>query len=293
MNQASHTAPICEKHGCEKVWHKNKARKDGGQWACKECTRLKALRLRRVKGAKPPIPIAPKTGPAPKCKKHGCDQVWRDNPRKAAGYQWECIECRREYDRCRSKKPERQEQQRVCNRRLYAANPQPTLDRQRRDRKADPKKFADRQRRWVANNPGKQRALCRRWAQANRDKVAASNLRWKRKDPERAIARDQRRRALEKNAIDPDRPVTVEVQKERKALFGGCCFCGSQEKLTLEHVIPLSKGGLHVPENLLGSCKSCNCKKHVTLVEEWYREQPFFSEERWSAIKRCTDLDCA
>lgn len=36
MQQLSLT-PVCKKHGCEKVWMKNKAQKAGGQWKCREC----------------------------------------------------------------------------------------------------------------------------------------------------------------------------------------------------------------------------------------------------------------
>ena len=48
MTQALHTAPVCEKHGCEKVWHKNKARKSGGQWVCRICNNAKNPEARRA-----------------------------------------------------------------------------------------------------------------------------------------------------------------------------------------------------------------------------------------------------
>ena len=36
MQQLS-LVPVCEKHGCEKKWVANKARKTGGQWKCVRC----------------------------------------------------------------------------------------------------------------------------------------------------------------------------------------------------------------------------------------------------------------
>ena len=39
MAQALHTAPVCEKHGCEKKWSKDKSRKAGGRWRCLACKR--------------------------------------------------------------------------------------------------------------------------------------------------------------------------------------------------------------------------------------------------------------
>lgn len=37
--------------------------------------------------------------------------------------------------------------------------------------------------------------------------------------------------------------------------------------------------------NIVPACKSCNCRKHSTDLEEWYKEQDFFSQERLDKIK--------
>jgi 5-methylcytosine-specific restriction endonuclease McrA len=50
-----------------------------------------------------------------------------------------------------------------------------------------------------------------------------------------------------------------------------CCFCGnrfSPEELTYDHVIPRSKGGKTVWENILTACISCNTKKK-NLDAQW------------------------
>jgi len=40
-----------------------------------------------------------------------------------------------------------------------------------------------------------------------------------------------------------------------------CQFCGSKEKLELDHIFPQSQGGRHSLDNLQILCKPCNCKK--------------------------------
>lgn len=42
-----------------------------------------------------------------------------------------------------------------------------------------------------------------------------------------------------------------------------CVYCGrfSDTKLTVEHIVPLSRGGSHAPVNLAPACKSCNSQK--------------------------------
>ena len=40
-----------------------------------------------------------------------------------------------------------------------------------------------------------------------------------------------------------------------------CVYCGSNKDLTIDHVIPTSKGGKHEWTNVVAACKSCNLKK--------------------------------
>ncbi len=49
-----------------------------------------------------------------------------------------------------------------------------------------------------------------------------------------------------------------------------CVICGSTQGLTLDHVIPVSKGGRTSKENLKTLCKSCNSKKN-TQGQEFYK----------------------
>lgn len=41
-----------------------------------------------------------------------------------------------------------------------------------------------------------------------------------------------------------------------------CVKCGSIEKLEVDHIIPLSRGGRENEDNMQILCKKCNCKKH-------------------------------
>ena len=46
-----------------------------------------------------------------------------------------------------------------------------------------------------------------------------------------------------------------------------CYYCHKRTlKMTLDHVIPLSKGGRNSPENVVPACHRCNCKKRDKLV---------------------------
>ena len=47
-----------------------------------------------------------------------------------------------------------------------------------------------------------------------------------------------------------------------------CQYCGSTKNLTIDHVIPRSRGGEDTWENLVVACNSCNTRKSDKLLEE-------------------------
>lgn len=63
-----------------------------------------------------------------------------------------------------------------------------------------------------------------------------------------------------------------------------CAYCGSTENLTIDHVVPRSKGGSDFVTNVVCSCKGCNSDKGRTDIWEWYEKQDFFTEQRKDAI---------
>ena len=64
-----------------------------------------------------------------------------------------------------------------------------------------------------------------------------------------------------------------------------CAYCGSEEDITIDHVIPRSKGGMDIPENMVCCCHSCNQNKAHTPWEEWYFSQEFFTLNRYHKIQ--------
>jgi CRISPR/Cas system Type II protein with McrA/HNH and RuvC-like nuclease domain len=64
-----------------------------------------------------------------------------------------------------------------------------------------------------------------------------------------------------------------------------CAYCGSEEKLTIDHIVPQSKGGMDFTKNVVCCCHSCNQDKGHTPWEDWYFSQEFFSMEKYEKIK--------
>jgi CRISPR/Cas system Type II protein with McrA/HNH and RuvC-like nuclease domain len=66
------------------------------------------------------------------------------------------------------------------------------------------------------------------------------------------------------------RPKGIGVTRKRifKRDNNTCCYCGSQRNLTIDHIIPKSRGGNNSWDNLVTSCFRCNSKKDNKTPEE-------------------------
>lgn len=53
---------------------------------------------------------------------------------------------------------------------------------------------------------------------------------------------------------------------------------------TIDHIVPLVKGGSHEIWNCVPMCRSYNSSKHDKDIEEWYPQQDFYSENRLNKI---------
>ena len=80
--------------------------------------------------------------------------------------------------------------------------------------------------------------------------------------PESTLAKKRRRRARQAGA--PLNDLTVAQWREIKAVYGyKCVYCGRKmERLTMDHITPLSRGGSHTANNIVPACQSCNARKH-------------------------------
>lgn len=92
---------------------------------------------------------------------------------------------------------------------------------------------------------------------------------------------------------------SVELTRRNILLRDGhkCLYCGATERLTIDHVLPRSRGGENSWENLATACISCNNKKgnrtpseaEMKLSHAPYRPSHIFSitnsgkhlDERW------------
>jgi len=164
----------------------------------------------------------------------------------------------------------------------YSANLEDQREKVRKWRQDNPEKMREAQRRWDRSHPDKRRE--------NRRRSYASNLERSR---EKARSRCAFRRSTRRRAL---LPVTRAAIDARFAIWRNqCAFCSvdashprnaGHERLTVDHVLALTRGGLDEASNIIPVCRRCNSSKHNNSVDDWYSRQSFFSQARWRKVQR-------
>lgn len=131
----------------------------------------------------------------------------------------------------------------------------------------------------------------KRYKQSDRGKAVgqAATRRYNQTAPSRATIsrRNAKRRALKAQAVSA---LPLEDFATLETQHPVCAYCGREfiaghrlYKRTLDHIVPLSRGGQHTLDNLVFAHKRCNSQKGTKLPEEWtdrWYEQE--EEEQWA-----------
>lgn len=123
-------------------------------------------------------------------------------------------------------------------------------------------------RAWRRQNPARDRAIAKKSRERNADAVKARQADWVRRNKDKHHAGTRRRRALVASA----ETFIVSAKDWHRLVerYRGCCaYCGRSGRMTMDHVVPLSRGGRHSIGNLLPACRTCNSSKRQRLLVEW------------------------
>lgn len=119
-----------------------------------------------------------------------------------------------------------------------------------------------------------------RYRRQNRDRHLAYNRAWNKAHPDSTRASLRRYRAANAETLRMAKALRRKLHGSRRsallaleriALYGGLCYyCGAPAD-TVDHRIPISRGGTNLPANLVPACRSCNSRKR-TRTEREFRE---------------------
>jgi len=131
---------------------------------------------------------------------------------------------------------------------------------------AHPEARRESQRRWNATHPD----FYRKWYLAHREEVCARTKNRRLAHPEENAPHSARRRAKQRRA---ECSLTVAEWQVVKSIYGHrCVYCKRKlKRLTMDHVIPLSRGGSHTKENVVPACSRCNSSKGANSAPQFQR----------------------
>lgn len=122
-----------------------------------------------------------------------------------------------------------------------------------------------RRRKYYAENREVELTKMAEYAREHPEKFAASGQRWRKKHPEKHAEKNRRRRVLQAGGVVEK--IDPHAIYERDG--GRCHICSKhvpKREMTLDHLVPISRGGDHIALNVRLAHRSCNCRRGVDRI---------------------------
>lgn len=128
-------------------------------------------------------------------------------------------------------------------------------------------------KKWLKDNDKKIKIWRKEYNKINKEKIALSRKLSRIKNRDKILLRNAKRRALKKGAEGSH---TLKEWETLKAQYNYTCPCCKNKEpfenqkyknLTIDHIIPLIKGGSHNIENIQPLCQSCNSSKNSKIIK--------------------------
>jgi len=116
---------------------------------------------------------------------------------------------------------------------------------------------------WGRKNKDKRKIIRKRWSIQNTLPKAVMNKNWN--------ARKQGAKGS----------FTLEEYKNKLAIHNNKCgYCLVGDAYTVDHIVPISKGGTNFISNIMPCCLKCNGQKRDYLLNEWYKLPKCYCKNR-------------
>jgi len=128
---------------------------------------------------------------------------------------------------------------------------------------------SDNHRRWRGENQDHLREYWHDWQKENHEHYSEYQRKYRAENPQIVTNCSARRRAKIRQWSD----ITAEEWLGLMSQYEWECFyCGIRlgiQNRSVDHIIPISRGGRHHVENLIPCCRLCNSSKHDTIYPVW------------------------
>ena len=202
----------------------------------------------------------------------------------------ECKECRKKYYKNNKEhykeyrkeyNKSNKEYRKEYNKRYYEDNKEGILKQQKQHYEDNKEEVKERNKEYYEKNKEHYKEYQKQWRENNKEYIKEQKTFWDRNNPNKIFNYNNKRRELENNQGDG---IAKEQWLEMMQFFDWkCAYSG--EKLnnktkTIDHIIPLSKGGEHEVWNMCPMYRNYNSSKRTQDMEDWYIQQSFFDIDR-------------
>jgi 5-methylcytosine-specific restriction endonuclease McrA len=218
--------------------------------------------------------------PCTKCGEAKAFAEFSKNRNTKDGLQQHCKECNRAYQRAnRERISARDKARRLVDGDKMRAQSRANWAKHKDKRIAYMRnRYQERREEYQAYNRARypeiaerKRANAKAWRKANPERSKQQLDKWRAENLDKHNENARKRRARLRNA----KTRTVTAKDLQRLLSAPCAYCGAKENITIDHVVPLARGGDHTIGNFLPACKTCNSRKRDSFIMEWRkRESP-------------------
>lgn len=207
---------------------------------------------------------------------------YRDSNKKD-GLRTNCIDCCKKYKRDnREKLTKQQREARMRNHEQY-------LESARKRYWKNREKNLEWNKKNYYKHIDRRKAYNKKFYRENSERIKEHVKRWAKENPKKVLAQSHLKRARKMRAIG--KYSEEEFFSLCDEFNWKCCYCDkelSKDTATVDHAIPISKGGSNFIENILPACRSCNSSKNNKDLYEWFKGNDFYDIERDKRITNHT-----
>lgn len=130
----------------------------------------------------------------------------------------------------------------------------------------------ERSKKWNKNNASKVAENMRKYRVLKKEQYLKNRKEWQLKNPDKVKIYNARKHAKRRCSIEKTEFKLTEIEWNNIIINQKykCFYClKKMKKPTIDHVIPLAKGGSHSKENIVASCLTCNCSKGKKDISEF------------------------
>lgn len=137
----------------------------------------------------------------------------------------------------------------------YQNNRERIIEQSKKYYNNNAEKTKERIKEWNRNNPKKKRRYNNKYFKTEKGKACRQRVNITRRTQEKKII----------NTLNLEE--WIDILKQYKFR---CAYCGKEFNLfdrpTRDHIIPISRGGDNIKENIVPACQSCNSKKKNNII---------------------------